>query len=212
MGKTDFHHITERISWTEQLIQDKVEKLADNEIYIFHRVEPRTIIKYITPATDYVFSITRDVRDIMTSRYLLLKYAGATKVDAWHGTKGILSDRAFVNEYAKDSPFSSKGYQFEAAVWKMYNDGYTHANYMLLTYEDLHLTPITQLQNICSLLKIVKTDPELNQIIINNSFFSVTGRDNGEGKPEYFFRKGVVGDYLNYLDQDVIDLVGDAIK
>jgi len=211
IGYTDFHHITEKISWTEDLIKDKVEKLPDGEIYIFHRVEPSRIIEYINPTNDYVVSITRDVKDIMVSRYLLLKYAGAPIVDAWHTSKGILSDRAFVNEYAMGSPFSSKGYQFEVMVWKMYNDGYTNPNYMLLTYEDLSNDMLNQLENICSFLKITKTKSELDIIILNNNFHSVTGRDNGEGKPDAFFRKGIVGDYLNYLDQDVIDIINASI-
>jgi len=211
IGYADFHHYTERISWTEDLIKNKVEKLPDGEIYIFHRVEPSRIIEYINPTSDYVVSITRDVKDIMVSRYILLKYSDAPMINEWEAKKGGLTDIEFVNEYAMNAPFYGKGYQYEVGTWKIYNDGYTNPNYMLLTYEDLSNDIFNQLENICSFLKITKTKSEIDTIILNNNFHSVTGRDNGEGKPEAFFRKGIVGDYLNYLDQDVIDIINASI-
>ena len=211
LGYPNFHNATEQINWTEQAIQDKVEKLVDGEFYIFHMVDPATIIKYITPATDYVFSITRDLKDILVSRYLLYKYSGAPKIHDWNTSKGSLSDRDFINEFVRNPP-QDHVKTFEIEMWKMYNKGYIHPNYMLVTYEDLTNDILNQLKNICTFLNISKNDTELNKIITDNSFETITGRTADESKPEYFIRKGIVGDYLNYLDQDVIDFIDANIQ
>ncbi|MEE9439571.1 MAG: sulfotransferase domain-containing protein [Saprospiraceae bacterium] len=211
LGYYNEKYFSAKISWTEQNIQDTVENLPDEKVYIFHLVDPAKIIKYITPATDYVFSITRDLKDILTSWYLLLKQSPGVKprVEAWDISKGGLTDREFVNEWVRDPPVAGLWYQ--SSKWKMYNNGYTHPNYMLLRYEELHTDTLNQLKNICSFLKISKTDTELNKIITDNSFDTISGTLEDEGKRPFFTRKGIVGDYLNFMDQDVIDLINESI-
>jgi hypothetical protein len=55
----------------------------------------------------------------------------------------------------------------------------------------------------------------LNTILAKHSFQALSGREQGDEKPEAHYRKGISGDWKNYLNDDLLkrfeDLTGDLI-
>jgi hypothetical protein len=112
---------------------------------------------------------------------------------------------AIVNNKPHDSEFF---YHF-ASKWQKITDYlHTHgasawgADYLLVKYEDLFSSPHQTLSRVFDFLEIQANSEALHKIVEKMSFEAITGRKPGVEDIHNFYRKGVVGDWANYLNQD----------
>ena len=182
-------------------------------IFKMHYTHPKLICDLITPGdqNNFVISITRDLKDIAVSKILYIKYDKPMR--SLNRLKSIndmridfgrkdLSDRRYINLF-----IGSPHFKHIVENWKMYNDGFSHPNYLLLTYEELHARRLYVMKKVTNFLNIYRNNKGLRQIIIENNFNSKSGRKNGDGVNSSFRRKGIVGDFKNFINKRNIEYI-----
>ena len=73
-----------------------------------------------------------------------------------------------------------------------------------VSYEELKIHPIDTLLNICKYLEISTTRNAIERVLMRHSFESKSGRKPGQEKKDSFLRKGVVGDWRNYFNEECV--------
>lgn len=161
-----------------------------NYIIKMHQVHPNEVID----KCDKVVSITRDVKDVIVSR-------------AFFQNKNIQKRNPNNGKIIVNSFFKREGI-YVVDTWKRYNDGYEHKNYLLLKYEELKSNTKKELKKICCFLGVVKTDNRLANIVRDNSFSKLAGgRKPGNEASNSFHRKGIVGDWKNYINKENLEII-----
>jgi hypothetical protein len=85
--------------------------------------------------------------------------------------------------------------------WNMHSVSWYAQNIHLVRYEDLIANTYLELNMICEKLNLDQDKFILNNAIDNFTFNKLSGgRPSGKEDKYHFFRKGIVGDYLNYFD------------
>lgn len=183
-----------------------------------HYTHPKTICDAIPKGCDknYVISITRDVRDIAVSKILYMRYDTPMRsIDRLKPLNDMrkkfdnenVGDRRYINLF-----INSPDFKHVIRNWKMYNDGFSHPNYMLIDYETLHARRLFVMNNICNFLGIHRNHKALRQIIVSNNFSSKSGRPNGKEVNNSFRRKGIVGDWKNYINKANLQRIQKLLK
>ncbi|MEE9439558.1 MAG: sulfotransferase domain-containing protein [Saprospiraceae bacterium] len=182
-----------------------------NEIIKLHWCHPKRICEQIPNGNkdNYVISVTRDVRDLAISMIMYIRYDSIVKnlprlkkfmnARTEFGNRK-LPDKDYINGFIKIPPFKTHVIDH----WKRYNDGYEHPNYLLISYEELNRNPLKVVKRISELLGYNFRDNRLNHIVAENTFKKKTKRNPGTGDNRGFRRKGVVGDWKNYLTPESI--------
>lgn len=167
-----------------------------NHVIKMHQSHPKEVISI----ADKTISITRDVRDIIVSR-AFFKNRKKGKKDPKSNGKRIVNS------------FCDKQVKWVVDCWKCYNDGYEHPNYLLLEYKNLKFDTKNELKKICNFLGIKRTNEQLNKVIRNNSFKKLSGgRQLGNEDGMSFHRKGIVGDWKNYLSKENLDKIKNLLN
>jgi hypothetical protein len=101
---------------------------------------------------------------------------------------------------------------FVKKIWVPYvqalkNFGKEHPeNYLEITYEDMHTDPHKTLENILKYLPIGYTDSTIDHCIRYSRFQVLSkGRVKGQEDSSSHFRKGIIGDWKNYLNDSLHD-------
>lgn len=77
------------------------------------------------------------------------------------------------------------------------------SRYVQVRYEDMRARPIDELQRISHQLSGKRLDRSRAESIVDaHSFAKLSGRAEGVENAQSFMRKGIVGDWKNYFDQD----------
>jgi hypothetical protein len=118
-----------------------------------------------------------------------------------------LSDKDYINEFIKTPHF-----RHIVKNWKIYNDGFEHPNYHLTSYEILWRRRLLVCKTIADFLGIPSNNKGLRQVIVKNNFRSKSGRKNGEEVNSAFRRKGIIGDYKNYLNAQSLRIIDRLIE
>ncbi len=202
-----------------EMFDEEIKKpLKHNIVIKLHYSSPKTICDCIPKGdrNNFVISITRDIRDVAVSKILYMRYDKPMRslsrlkdlndMRKKFGNKK-LPDRRYVNLFIKTPHFNHI-----VKNWKMYNDGYTHPNYLLITYEELHARRRFAMKKICDFLGIYRNNKGLRQVITKNNFMSSSGRQNGKEIPSAFRRKGIVGDYKNYINKRNLERIDELLK
>lgn len=166
-----------------------------------------------------VIHIVRDPRDVAVSAmhhsYRNFKAKGEYNwltnfIDSEEGEgpvklieKGIASD--YFEDHAKS--WSTIVSAFHDIGLQEYGD-----NYSYVRYEDMLENPRMEIKNIFESIGLEYTDDVLEMIVKNTSFKSLSqGRTSGQQDKSSFFRKGMSGDWKNYLsDKQGLQLFGSA--
>jgi hypothetical protein len=198
--------------------KERFQRHIDNpkgmKIFKMHHTPPKRICDCIKEGDtrNYVISITRDIKDVSISKILYMRYdSGVRNLNRLDDiNKARLR---FDREHLKDKDYingfiQSPHYNHIVKNWKMYNDGFEHPNYLLLTYEDLTARPAYQMQRIYKFLDLEPLFGKvLRKIIVQNNFKQKTGRNKGDGRNSAFRRKGIVGDGDYYLTEDSLERI-----
>lgn len=194
--------------------QNRVNTIAGINIYKMHYTPVQRICECI-PEDDknnYVLSITRNLADVAVSKILYMRYdSGVRNLTRMQDVNKVrldfdreqLKDKEYINEFIKTNHF-----KHIVRNWKMYNDGYSHPNYLLINYEELSARPALQLMKIYEFLGIkVPLRQGVRQIVVRNNFKQKTGRNKGQERNSAFRRKGIVGDSKNYLNEESLEII-----
>jgi len=191
---------------SQERFRDFIHDSKGTHIIKMHYTPPKRICECIEygDKKNFVISITRDVRDTAISKILYmksdkpmrtlarLKDLNDMRIDF---DKKHLSDKDYINTFIKTTHF-----KHIVRNWKLYNDGYTHPNYHLTSYELLHARRLFVCRTLTNFLNVKRANNKLKQIIGQNNFMSKSGRHQGKGINSAFRRKGIVGDHKNYLN------------
>jgi len=202
----------------KERFSDLMHDSKGTNIIKIHYTPPSRICECIdyNDRKNFVISITRDVRDTAISKILYmrndktmrslsrLKNLNDMRVqfDREH-----LSDKDYINQFIKTPHF-----KHIVRNWKMYNDGYTHPNYHLTSYELLHKRRLYVCKTIANFLKLRVNNQMLKSVIGRNNFMAKSGRQQGKGVNSAFRRKGIVGDHKNYLDQRSMRIINRLVE
>lgn len=201
------------------ILQKHVNNPQGVQIFKMHYTPPQRICECIEEGDkrNFVISITRDVRDVSISKILYMRYDSGVR-NLIENTKmnntrlefdrEHLKDKEYINEFIK-----SPHYKHIIDNWKMYNDGFEHPNYLLITYEELNARPALTVKKIYEFLGIPTPHPQaIRQIVVRNNFRQKTGRKKGDERNSAFRRKGIAGDYKNYLTEENLKRIEDLIN
>ena len=79
--------------------------------------------------------------------------------------------------------------------------------YFELRYEDLHVDPETVLRNTLSFLGASAQTEVVQACVKTGSFQNQSGRNPGELAPLSYFRRGIVGDWRNFLTPPDLEIL-----
>lgn len=174
----------------------------DGLLVKMHYADPELICSQVENTK--VVSITRHLPDIIVSKALYGRYDEAVQKlsrlqeikDAREELKSNVSDKKYVNVFCQ-----TKYVKDEWKMWKMYNNGFTHKNYLLVHYEDMIEDTLREVEKICNFLELDVPQKKIRKVVKKRSFKNRTGRKRGKEKNRAFRRKGIVGDHKNYLNK-----------
>lgn len=180
-------------------------KRRDNLFVKVHMTDPKRIVEQIGDTNTKVLSITRNIYDIIVSKGFFFKFRDPNTRKEYQD----VSDKEYINNFAQ----SEQGENI-VEVWNMYNDGFEDENYLLIEYEELNKYTQKTIRKIADFLEIKVSDKKINDIDLYLSFENVSEghRQKGEEKTSAFYRKGICGDYKNYLTKESIEFIDELIK
>lgn len=194
------------------------KKHRNTTIFKMHYTPPKKICECIKKGDkeNFVINITRDVKDIAISKILYMKYdKPMRKLDRLKKLNDMrkdfgnkkLTDKQYINEFIKTHHF-----KHIIRNWKLFNNGYTHPNYLQITYEELSKRRLLVMKRICNFLDVFRHPKVLRKTIIKNNFATKAGRKKGDGINSSFRRKGIVGDWRNYLNKESLNIIEKLLK
>jgi hypothetical protein len=144
-------------------------------------------------AEDRVIYIVRDPRDVIISYYYYLNNSSNGSIEMSSVIDKVLKEWAEHLSFYKNVPNTS-----------------------FIKYEDLLQNSLNALNNLFETMEIAVDENVLKSAIEIFSFENMSGRKAGIEDKESFFRKGVIGDWKNYIDENEItrikSKVGDLMK
>ncbi|MEM6262745.1 MAG: sulfotransferase domain-containing protein [Bacteroidota bacterium] len=165
--------------------------VAEHTLFKSHSQPPA----WEPPAHVKLITIFRDPRDMVVSNIFYLanldpKYGG------WEGL-AEKEPRDRIPVYLNRAVFDLELYE----RWNKYPFA------LKLTYEQLKEDAISGMQEVVNFLEIEVPQSRIEAAVENNSFKKLSaGRKAGEANDKSFFRKGISGDWLNYFDQEMVEI------
>lgn len=152
----------------------------------------------------------RDIRDVLVSLFFYLKHdpmgwnakTQREKIPLGMGIKEFICSPRVEEEIQSHIDYwneisgkdSEKDRIYTIRYVEMVNDPYD---------------TISRLASFCGF----DTDPEVIKICVDgNGFRVMSGRQEGSEKQDAFYRKGIVGDYKNYLDGEDLEHIDNIVK
>ncbi|MBD3322934.1 glycosyltransferase [candidate division KSB3 bacterium] len=151
-----------------------------------------------------IICVVRDPKDIIISYYYFHYYFLPYKKNG----------RSVIPEYDT----REEGKHLEATIdfvireWKTFMNACINTNNVLyVKYEQLHTTPHETIARCLEDIEISHKSEIIDEAIRVYDFRNISGRKKGKEEKHSFFRKGVVGDYKNYLSQKQIEKIHVAL-
>lgn len=177
-------------------------KKFDNKLVKLHICNPRKIINVVDNLhkrdTNYVISITRDIRDILVSECFYIRYHNRNSryMKLW---KNSQNEKEYIENYIRSK------YGRTTMHTHTWFTSFTDPNYLLVHFEDMVKDTKSVVENICEFLDI--RSEEIDKIVERYSFKGKTGRDRGQEIKHNHNRKGIVGDWRNYLNDVTLQYI-----
>ena len=137
-----------------------------------------------------VVNIERDLKDVLVSHYFHLFNSGKIK--------GVFRD--YFNSFGK----------YKAIQYLQYNKAWSQFDFCLnLKYEDVKHSTKEVIEQIAEYLEVKEFNIE--SIVLETDIENLRSnyKSNHLNEEEWFFRKGIVGDWKSYFDADMISKVND---
>lgn len=147
-----------------------------------------------------VFFVLRDPRDIVVSWYFSAKYSHPIKHDPiprWRaGLQGLSQQEGF--RYIIDELQEIGSFQAQRS--------WMNRGVRLFRYEDLAQSEESFARTLLNFLEIPIEGHEFRALMRRHRFKKKSGgRERGEENQNSHFRKGIAGDWKNYLDQKTLE-------
>ncbi len=165
--------------------------------------------------------ILRDGRDVMVSAYhyfLLNTEIPGPVSKKWKRQMSPNDYRDVRANLARFIKLIFKDYRvaFKRTSWSDFVEQYWENSKVLnIKYEDLHSDPKKCLSLAMGWRQMQTEEKQIKNAIEKYDFKTLTGRNRGKENPDSFLRKGIVGDWKNYFNQEsaqVFDFyAGDAL-
>ena len=153
--------------------------------------------------------VVRDPRDVYNSYYFHETYfrPRAKALNAW-GYVETDDDRTNMERYLRFKLLSPRqslpGFTY-SELWGSYRN---HDNVCVVKYEDLLVDAATELGRVLNYLGVEELDEvKLLEIIDQYSFENMSKRKKGQANNSSHTRKGIVGDWRNYFNEQSVTLV-----
>jgi hypothetical protein len=151
-------------------------------------------IKNIYP-NGKIICILRDPRDLVVSKF-------------YHAYRAGVKDVFVKGSNARISQIKLTTQQFVRCVESIESAIKSHRNDIFVTsYEKMTDNPSSELKKIFSFLGALYSEDIVYNIVQENSFHSMTGRQTGEMDENSFIRKGVVGDWVNEITSEEENMI-----
>ena len=149
------------------------------------------------PASARAFHLVRDPRDALVSEYFSRKKSHAVW-SPWHREM-----RAYLNEHDMDDGLI---YLMDQHIYFMQMEGWRlgeDERVLDVRYEDLLRDPFEGFSEILRHLRMSVSDKILRKVIDRCSFERLSGgRTRGSEDSGHHYRKGVAGDWVNYMPRE----------
>jgi hypothetical protein len=158
------------------------------------------------PADYRAIWVMRDIRDIIVSQYFSITYSHQLINDNHRKTREKLQKMPFEESFSyfisKIYPIHDPGFSYYVALnsWlKADND----ENVLLCKYEEISGKNQNEAwEKIFKHFAVPLTGREIARLLEKYSFEKLSGRKKGEENKNEHLRKGVAGDWKNYLNED----------
>lgn len=138
-------------------------------------------------------SIYRDPRDVIISSIFYLANISEEEGGWGEGFKN-LSEKNRIKKFIE-----------EADVWITKSQLWVrHPQTCQVRYEDLKTAPEKEIRRVLEHLGLKRSDRTVKKVIARNSFRAKSGRNAGQEHKGAVLRKGIVGDWKNYYDEECI--------
>lgn len=191
------------------------ERFKEKRIVKFHHATQNQIFKNIKPLDYIVIGIVREPRDRVTSWTFHQRYKppgqGLKEIKKAKSDKEAVRV-AFNNESAKEANERQFILMEEGFSTKKIH---TQDNpfYVWTCYEWLIENANQEIYTIAKLIKPNVKKSDIARAILLNSFKKKSGRSRGmENRRDEWRRKGIIGDYVNWFDDDMIEESEDIVK
>ena len=159
--------------------------------YLFksHSMPPDEIINDV-----YYITVIRDPRDLIVS---MANYVSNLPVElgGWGEDFKIKSNRDKILEVIERSDFIYELYY----AWSKYD------NCVMLKYEELKVDIHSAIHQILNFSGLEISEEKISKAIESNDFRRVSGRKSGKENKKSFYRKGIVGDWRNHFDEEMLN-------
>ncbi len=169
--------------------------LTENHLLKSHSPPPTQKL----PDNVKLVTLVRDPRDVIVSVSFFLNHLNESQ-GGWPVLQTLPNDRSRIIYYLKHD----EGLLKLLEAWS-----YTQAHDIhVIRYENLLCQAMTEMKKILDFVDIQVSDTRIQKAIHKNQFSKHSGgRPAGMEDNNSFFRKGIAGDWVNYFDEEIIDLV-----
>jgi hypothetical protein len=194
-------------SQTQPRIQDAqfAGPLPKRTVCIHLYIDYRTYQSIPKPTSFKTFYVVRDPRDIVVSEYFSLRYSHALIVEELVRIREELQRLDINAGLRRTIDYTHESGVFEAQrSWFMPNV-VENADFKVFRYEDLARDGGGFLKQLLAYLDIHLPESELAGLTTRYAFKELSGgRPKGEEDVKHHYRKGIPGDWKNYLDDSLL--------
>ncbi len=174
---------------------DFLRGLGENYLIKSHSDPPKQDL----PENVKLITIVRDPRDVVISITFFLTHL-EERLGGWPELAEMEDDRSRIIHYLK----KDVGVINQLEAWTTAKSNNIH----LLTYEDLLEKPLEEMRKMVKFLGLNLSESRIQKAVDNNQFAKHSGgREAGKEDKGSFFRKGIAGDWVNYFDEEIVELM-----
>ncbi|MDQ8208554.1 sulfotransferase domain-containing protein [Coraliomargarita sp. SDUM461003] len=149
-------------------------------------------------------ALLRDPRDVWVSFYFHERYLSKESIFGFKDTASHPENMlAYMKHKLARADETTPGFTYTAFV----NSWQNKAETCWVRYEEMHQNPVAALSKALQSLGLEPDQPRVEAAVKEHEFKNITGRKIGEEDVSSHKRKGIVGDWKNYFNQEMAQLV-----